>query len=421
VPAFTAIRTERLIIDRLLADDAAALVVYKSDPTVALHQGWTLPFDRPAAERLIAATFGDAWERGGQLALRLRRGELIGDLIGDLMVSPVQGVPHAVELGITVARPSQGQGLALEAVRGVVDALFQQGHVHRIIAYVAVANERSQRLFERAGFLREGLLRDSYRARDGSLIDEVLFGLTRPSATAARPRYDVIAFDADDTLWHSEDSFFAAEQAFVDLVSPYVETGIDVKAALAATERRDLPVLGYGVKAFGLSMLETAAVLAGERLPVSVIVQLGDLVREMLLQPVRLLPDVAAVLEQVGASHRLVLITKGDLIHQTAKVETSGLAHHFERVEIVMEKDSATYARIINVLGVQPERFCMVGNSVRSDVLPVLALGASAVHVPYPLLWDLEQAPHDHGHVVAELASLAQLPQWLTAGEAAPQ
>jgi putative hydrolase of the HAD superfamily len=160
-------------------------------------------------------------------------------------------------------------------------------------------------------------------------------------------------------------------------------------------------------------MLETAAAIASDRLPMSVITQLGEVVHSMLLEPVRLLPGVAEVLEQVGASHRLVLITKGDLIHQTAKVETSGLAHHFERVEIVMEKDAATYARIVQSLGVLPERFCMVGNSVRSDVLPVLALGASAVHVPYPLLWDLEHAPHDHGHVVAELESLAQLPAWL--------
>jgi putative hydrolase of the HAD superfamily len=226
-------------------------------------------------------------------------------------------------------------------------------------------------------------------------------------------RYEVIAFDADDTLWHSEDSFFAAETIFVDLVSPFVDDGVDVKAALTATERRNVHVLGYGVKAFGLSMLETAASIAGERLPISVMTRLVEVAREMLLEPVRLLPGVASVLEQVGEEHRLVLITKGDLIHQTAKVDTSGLAHHFERIEIVMEKDAATYARIIESLGVLPERFCMVGNSVRSDILPVLALGASAVHVPYPLLWDLEHAPHDHGHTVAELESLTQLPGWL--------
>ena len=128
--------------------------------------------------------------------------------------------------------------------------------------------------------------------------------------------------------------------------------------------------------------------------------QLVEMVRAMLTEPVQLLPDVPEVLEAVGRTHRLVLITKGDLIHQTAKVESSGLAHHFEQIEIVMEKDAETYARIIEPDRRAADRFCMVGNSVKSDILPVLALGGSAVHVPYHLLWDLEQAPDDHGHDV---------------------
>lgn len=412
-PVFSELRTERLIIDRLTLNDVDRLLSYKNDPAVAQFQGWSMPFEQAHAERLVAATLADHLAGGGQLALRTTNRMLVGDL----MVAPVPGTEHAVELGITLAAERQGEGLATEAVTAVVNALFALESVHKIVAYVGVANVASQRLFERAGFQREGLLRDSYVGRDGAMVDEVLFGLIRSDRSAALARYDVVAFDADDTLWHSEDSFFAAEQTFVELVSPFVEPGIDVKAALAATERRNLHTLGYGVKAFGLSMLETAAAVAGERLPMSVIAKLGEVVREMLAEPVRLLADVASVLEQVGHSHRLVLITKGDLIHQTAKVETSGLAHHFERVEIVTEKDSATYARIIQSLHVRPERFCMVGNSVRSDVLPVLAVGASAVHVPYPLLWELEHAPVDHGHVVAELESLAQLPAWLTALE----
>jgi putative hydrolase of the HAD superfamily len=141
--------------------------------------------------------------------------------------------------------------------------------------------------------------------------------------------------------------------------------------------------------------------------------QLLDTTRTMLTQPVELLPDVASVLQAVGDEYRLVLITKGDLIHQNAKIEMSGLAHHFAEIEIVMEKDIDTYTRIINRLAVAPERFCMIGNSVRSDILPVLALGGSAVHVPYYLLWDLEEAPDDHGQTFAELESLAQLPEWL--------
>ena len=226
-------------------------------------------------------------------------------------------------------------------------------------------------------------------------------------------QFEVIGFDADDTLWHSEDSFQAAEQGFVDLISPHVTQSIDVRAALTATERANLGIFGYGVKAFGLSMLETAASLTGEHLPSAVAARLIEIVRNMLLEPVRLLPHAAQALEQVGLDYRLVLITKGDLIHQSSKVAKSGLAHHFEHVEIVMEKDPPTYARVLARLGVEPQHFCMVGNSVRSDILPVLALGAAAAHVPYPLLWDLEQAPLDHGQTFSELASLDELPAWL--------
>jgi len=229
---------------------------------------------------------------------------------------------------------------------------------------------------------------------------------------AAEP-FDIIAFDADDTLWRSEDSFDAAERKFVELLQPFAADGIDVKAALTATERKNLHVFGYGVKAFGLSMVECATTIANDTVTPAVIGQLVEMARAMLTEPVRLLPDVPEVLEQVGAGYRLVMITKGDLIHQHAKIEASGLAHHFEHIEIVMEKDVDTYARILRQLDVDPSRFLMVGNSVRSDILPVLALGASAVHVPYHLLWDLELAPHDHGHTFAELESLAQLPDWL--------
>lgn len=226
-------------------------------------------------------------------------------------------------------------------------------------------------------------------------------------------QFDIIAFDADDTLWKSEDSFRAAELAFVDLVAPYVPAGVDIKAALTATERRNVHIFGYGVKAFGLSMVEAATSLIGGDVPASLVGQLIETTRAMLTEPVHLLPDVPTVLAQVGATYQMVLITKGDLIHQNAKIDMSGLAHHFAEIDVVMEKDVDTYARIIKRLDVAPERFCMVGNSVRSDILPVLALGASAVHVPYALLWDLEEAPADHGQTFAELQSLAQLPAWL--------
>ena len=237
--------------------------------------------------------------------------------------------------------------------------------------------------------------------------------MTNHPAPAPGHDFDVIGFDADDTLWRSEDSFDAAEKMFVQLLSPFVDDGIDVKAALTAVERKNLHIFGYGVKAFGLSMVECATSIAAGRVPTDVISQLIETTRAMLTEPVHLLPDVPAVLAEVGAAYQMVLITKGDLIHQNAKIDMSGLAHHFAEIDVVMEKDVDTYARIIKRLDVAPERFCMVGNSVRSDILPVLALGASAVHVPYALLWDLEEAPADHGQTFAELQSLAQLPAWL--------
>jgi putative hydrolase of the HAD superfamily len=231
--------------------------------------------------------------------------------------------------------------------------------------------------------------------------------------TARRNRFEVIGLDADDTLWHSEDSFALAEQHFVELMAPYVEPGVDAAAALRAMERTHLPISGYGVKAFTLAMVKAAVVVSEGRVPATVIDQLVDTGMAMLTERVRLLPDVPAVLEDLSRDHRLVLITKGDLVHQTRKVETSGLAHHFELIEVVLEKDPPTYARILRQLGVPPERFCMVGNSVRSDILPVLAIGAHAVHIPYPLLWEHEHVDHDED--LDELSSIKELPAALRA------
>ena len=223
--------------------------------------------------------------------------------------------------------------------------------------------------------------------------------------------FDVIAFDADDTLWQSEDGFRAAELRFVELLTPFAPEGVDVMAALTATERKNLGTFGYGVKSFAIAMVEASITISGGTVPTGVIEQLVDLARHQLEDPVKLLPHVPEVLARVGAANRIVLITKGDLVHQTHKIETSGLAHHFEELEIVLEKDSETYARLLQRFGVQPDRFLMVGNSVRSDILPVMALGGHGVHIPYHLLWELEHVEHDE--LFAELPSIAHLPGWL--------
>ena len=222
---------------------------------------------------------------------------------------------------------------------------------------------------------------------------------------------DVIGFDADDTLWESEDGFRMNELRFVELLSPHAAPGIDVAAALTATERKNLHTFGYGVKSFAVSMVEAAITISGGAVPTAVIAELVEMARGQLEAPVRLLPHVPEVLEVVGSATRLVLITKGDLVHQTHKITTSGLAHHFEHLDIVLEKDPPTYAGLLRRFGVEPHRFLMVGNSVRSDILPVMALGAHAVHVPYHLLWDLEHVDHDE--LFTELSSLADLPRLL--------
>lgn len=225
-------------------------------------------------------------------------------------------------------------------------------------------------------------------------------------------RLDVVAFDADDTLWLSEDSFVHAEHRFASLLEPYVPDGVEPDAALRATERADLSVTGYGVKAFTLSMVRAAITISNGRVPAAAILELIDIGRSMLLEPVRLLPHVPEVLATVSANVRTIMITKGDLVHQTRKVRTSGIDHHFDDIEIVLEKDVDTYRKILHGLGVAPERFCMVGNSVRSDVLPVMAIGGHAVHVPYHITWEMERV-EDYDEDVIELSSISDVPIWL--------
>lgn len=224
--------------------------------------------------------------------------------------------------------------------------------------------------------------------------------------------FDIVAFDADDTLWRCEDSFHYAESRFVELVGPYAARGVDVNAALRAVEKADVPVSGYGVKAFTLSMARAAIDVTEGDIPSGIVGDLLDVGRSMLTEAVHLLPHVSEVLAEVSSIIRTVMITKGDLVHQTRKVTTSGLEHHFTDIEIVLEKDAAAYDKILKRLGVEPERFLMIGNSIRSDILPVMALGGHAVHIPYHITWELEHV-EDHGEDFVELASINDLPAWL--------
>ena len=227
--------------------------------------------------------------------------------------------------------------------------------------------------------------------------------------------FDAIGFDADDTLWFSEDTFRHNENRFVDLVSPYAPAGIDIKSVLVATERVNIGTYGYGVKSFGLSAVEAAITITNGTVPVAVLQEILHGVREHLTEPVRLFAGVAEVLSKVAQTHRMVMITKGDLVHQTRKVETSGLAHYFDHVEIVLEKDPATYRRVLASLDIDPHHFCMVGNSLHSDIMPVLAIGGFGAYVPYEILWELDQSegvPTADDRFV-EIAKLADFPDWL--------
>jgi putative hydrolase of the HAD superfamily len=224
---------------------------------------------------------------------------------------------------------------------------------------------------------------------------------------------EVVGLDADDTLWHSEDGFHDVIGRYIELVKPYAAgcDTADIAAHLAETERGNLAHFGYGVKAFTLSMVEAGVGVTGGELPPELLVAIVGLGKELLARPVELLPGVLETVPLLARRYRLLLITKGDLLHQERKIEQCGLAHHFEQLEIVTEKDAATYARLLAVHDVRPKEFVMVGNSVKSDVLPVLAIGGQAVHIPYAYLWEAEHAEHDG--TVPELSSISELPAWL--------
>ncbi|MBI1752524.1 MAG: HAD family hydrolase [Acidobacteria bacterium] len=226
-----------------------------------------------------------------------------------------------------------------------------------------------------------------------------------------------LAFDADDTLWHNETHYAETQEAFRSLLRQYHDDAwIDER--LHATEMRNLSHYGYGIKGFTLSMIETALELTEDRLDGAGIRRVVELGKAMLAKPVEPLPGVAEVLQKLAGAYDLMLITKGDLFDQETKLVKSGLGGHFSKVEIVSEKDEAAYAAILERHGIAPSAFAMVGNSVKSDILPVLALGARAVHIPYHLTWahEVVAAPVDSPFPVLE--SIRDLPDWLAAQSA---
>jgi putative hydrolase of the HAD superfamily len=204
----------------------------------------------------------------------------------------------------------------------------------------------------------------------------------------------VVAFDGDDTLWHNETRFNLTQTALRDLLRSHVPDA-DVDAHLAEVEMRNLGIYGYGVKAFTLSMLETAIQVTGGRIPTADLEVILGWGKKMLGEPTELLDGVVDALHELGHRYQLLLITKGDLFDQEGKLARSGLAEMFAGVEILSEKHEEAYRSVLRRRGIEPNEFVMVGNSLRSDIAPVVAIGAHGVHIPYPLTWQHEQVPED--------------------------
>ena len=223
----------------------------------------------------------------------------------------------------------------------------------------------------------------------------------------------VVGLDGDDTLWHNETRFHLTQTALRDLLSRHIPDA-DVDRHLSEVEMRNLSLYGYGVKAFTLSMLETAIQVTNGRIPTADLEVILGWGKKMLGEPTELLDGVEVALREMNERYELLLITKGDLFDQESKLAGSGLASMFSGVEILSEKNVDSYRSVLRRRHIDPQEFVMVGNSLRSDIAPVVALGGRGVHIPYPLTWHHEQVPedsmpHEGWHRLASIAELGAL------------
>ncbi|NUH66605.1 HAD family hydrolase [Sulfitobacter sp. S0837] len=224
------------------------------------------------------------------------------------------------------------------------------------------------------------------------------------------PALTTIGFDADDTLWHNERYFALSHDRFAALLAEHSERG-HLMARLLEAERRNLPHYGYGIKGFTLSMIETAIEVTEGEVPASVIAELLAAGRDMLAHPIELLPHVEDVLDALAGRFRLLVVTKGDLLDQERKLAQSGLRGRFDAVEIVSHKTEAAYREIFARHGDGAARGLMVGNSMASDVRPMIKAGGWGVYVPHDLTWAMEQAePPENAERFAEISDLSDLP-----------
>lgn len=203
----------------------------------------------------------------------------------------------------------------------------------------------------------------------------------------------IIAFDADDTLWSNEPFFQEVERRYVELLKPYVASAGQLSAELFRTEVGNLEILGFGAKAFTISMLETALRVTGNLISADEISQIIMLGKSLLQIPVEPLPGVKETLEALKgrSGYKLIVATKGDLLDQKNKLKRSALDVYFEHIEVMSDKTEAEYLRLLKMLQVPPERFVMVGNSLKSDIQPVLAIGGKGIHIPFEIMWQHEK------------------------------
>ena len=223
----------------------------------------------------------------------------------------------------------------------------------------------------------------------------------------------VIAFDADDTLWSNEPFFKEVEHRYTDLLKAYGDAK-QVYAELFRTEMDNLERYGYGAKGFTLSMIETALRVSKGELAAATLQEILFLGKSLLDMPIELLPGVEETLQRLSRKYKLVVATKGDLLDQQRKLQRSGLTSYFDHVEIMSDKTEKEYSRLLNTLGVAPEHFLMVGNSLKSDIQPVLALGGVAVHIPFEVMWQHEVTDDSFSHPHLKRAKgFTELPELL--------
>ena len=215
--------------------------------------------------------------------------------------------------------------------------------------------------------------------------------------------FDLIAFDADDTLWHNENNFTETQKMFCEMLPNYKPKEVD--RALYEVHVSNIKIFGYGIKCFIISMIETFTNLRDEEINVNEIQKILDFGKEMLTAPVNLLPNVFNVLQELSKEYSLILITKGDLIDQEKKIYNSGLSCFFKGIEILSDKTEESYKKILIRYKIKASNFLMVGNSMRSDIVPVVKIGGHAVHIPYATTWEHEK---DHPFLDLEKYSVLE-------------